>query len=124
MDVKVQLLRIGRIWSARRDPFDDTLEGKSPQAGPGANDHPVIEVLVDSRPEHLAVELRQSARIRAVDHCFLKVADHTPSMSPGLRRARLSGAYLNAASDNTGAAVADVAGNGWLDRASSDRLAL
>jgi hypothetical protein len=32
-------------------------------------------------PQHLAIELREGAQVRAVDHCLLEVSDHTESMS-------------------------------------------
>ena len=40
-----------------------------------------VDVLVDSHPQHLTVELCESARIGAVDHCFFEASDHIESMS-------------------------------------------
>lgn len=69
-NVKVQLLGMGRVRPVRRNPFSDPLKGQLPQAGLQADDHPAIDVFVDPHPQDLAVELRQSARVRAVDHCL------------------------------------------------------
>ncbi len=80
-DVKMHLLRMRRIRPARRNPVGDLLEGELPQAGPGTGNQPAAEVLVDPHPQHLAVEPREEARVRAVDHCLFEASDHTGSMS-------------------------------------------
>ena len=54
-DVEVQLLRVGRVGPARRDPFGNALECQLPQAKLGAYDHPVTEIFVHPHPERLAV---------------------------------------------------------------------
>ncbi len=81
-DIEVQLLRMGRVWPARRDPFTDPLDRQLPQAGLGADNHPAVDVFVDLHAQHLAVELREGARVGAVDHSLLGASDHTQSMSP------------------------------------------
>jgi hypothetical protein len=81
-NVEVQLLRMGRVWPARRDPFVDLLESQLPQAGLSADDHPAVDVLVDLHAQHLAVELREATRVGAVDHSLLEASDHAKSMSP------------------------------------------
>jgi hypothetical protein len=58
------------------------LEGQLPETGFQADDHPVADVFIDPHPEQLAVELRESARVGAVDHCLFEASDHTESM-PG-----------------------------------------
>ena len=80
-NVEVQLLGVRRVRPARRDPFGDPLEGQLPEAGLQTDDYPAIDAFVDSHPQHPAVELRESARAGAVDHCLFKAADHTQSMS-------------------------------------------
>ena len=79
-NVEMQL-GIGRIRPARRDPFGNPLERQLAEATRCADDHPAADVLVDPHPQHLTVELRQSARVGTVDHCFLEAPDHTGSMS-------------------------------------------
>jgi len=49
-DVEVQLLRIRRVRPARRNPLTGPLKGQLPQAGPGTNDHPAIDILIDPMP--------------------------------------------------------------------------
>jgi hypothetical protein len=51
------------------------------EAGPGTGDYPAVNVLIDSHPQHQAVELRESTRVGAVDYCFLEASDHTESIS-------------------------------------------
>src|SRR6266852_7771358 len=41
----------------------------------------LIRQCTHSHPQHLTVELRESTRIGAVDHCFFEASDHTESMS-------------------------------------------
>ena len=86
-DVQVHLLGVRRVGPARRNPGGSALEGQLPQAGPGTNDHPAANVLIDAHPQHLAVEPGKSARVGAVDHCLFEVSDHTETMSacPGNR---------------------------------------
>jgi len=79
-DVEVQLLRVGRVGPARRDPFGNALECQLPQAKLGAYDHPVTEIFVHPHPERLAVKLRERAGVRTVDYCLFKAADHSPSL--------------------------------------------
>jgi hypothetical protein len=79
-DVEVQLLGMRRVRPARRNPFGDPLKGQLPKAGLSADYHPAVDVLVDSHPQHLAVEQGQSARVGAVDHCLFEASDHTASM--------------------------------------------
>jgi hypothetical protein len=81
-DIEVQLLRVCRVWPAWRDPFIDPLERQLPEAGLGADHHPAVDVLADLHAQDLAVELREGARVRAVDHSLLEASDHTESMSP------------------------------------------
>ena len=49
-NVEVQLLGIGRIWPARRNPSGDPLKGQLPEAGPHTYHHPAVNVFVDSHP--------------------------------------------------------------------------
>ncbi len=81
-NIEVQLLRMCRVWPARRDPFIDPPERQLPQAGLGAGNHPAVDVFVDLHAQRLAVELREGARVGAVDHTLLEASDHTGSMSP------------------------------------------
>jgi hypothetical protein len=76
-DVQMYLLGIFRIRPARRNPCGDSLEGELAEAWPGADDHPAAGVLVDPHSQHLTVEIRESARVRTVDHSFLEAPDHT-----------------------------------------------
>lgn len=71
------LLGISRIRPARRNPCGDSLEGQLAEAWLGADDHPAAGVLVDPHSQHLTVEIRESARVRTVDHSFLEASDHT-----------------------------------------------
>jgi hypothetical protein len=80
-NVEMQLLGIGRIRPARRNPFGDPLERQLAEAWRCADNHPAVDVLIDPHPQHLTVELRQSARVGTVDHCFFEAPDHTESMS-------------------------------------------
>ncbi len=80
-DVEVQLLGIRRVRPARRDPFGGPLKGQLPQAGLQADDHPAIDIFVDPHAQHLAVKLREPARVGAVDHGLFEASDHSESMS-------------------------------------------
>ena len=80
-NVEMQLLGIGRIRPARRDPSSDPLERQLAEARCCADDHPAVDVLIDPHPQHLTVELRQRARVGTVDHCFFEAPDHIESMS-------------------------------------------
>lgn len=79
-NVEMQLLRIRRVRPAGRNPVGDLLECELAEAGPGADDDPAIDVFVDPHPQHLTVEPREGARVRAVDHCLLETSDHAESM--------------------------------------------
>ena len=79
-NVEVQLLGMGGVGPARRNPFGGSLKGQLPMAGLQADDHPVTDVFVDPHPQNLAIELRESARVGAVDHCLFEASDHTESM--------------------------------------------
>ena len=63
------------------EPIRSLSEGQLTQAGPGADDDPAVDVLIDPHAQHLAVELSQSPRAGAVDHCLFEASDHTESMS-------------------------------------------
>jgi hypothetical protein len=87
-DVEMQLLRIRRVRPARGNPFGHPLKGQLPKAGLQADNHPAVDVFVDPHSQHLAVELRESPRVRAVDHGLFEASDHTHSISA--RRQRLA----------------------------------
>jgi hypothetical protein len=80
-NVEVQLLGICRVRPARRNPFGSPLKGQLPETGLQADDHPAIDIFIDPHPQHLAVELRERARVGAVDHRLFEASDHTESMS-------------------------------------------
>jgi hypothetical protein len=105
-DIEVQLLRTGRVWLARWEPFGGQLERQLPAAG-SADDHAAVEVFVDLHAQHLAIELREGAGVRGVEHCLLEVSDHTESMPArrrnGLRRSAVGDVWLRRdASDGYG----------------------
>ena len=80
-EIEVQLLGIGGVRPARRNPFGSSLKGQLPETGLQADDHPAIGLFIDFHPQHLTVKLRESTRVGTVDHCLFKVSDHTESMS-------------------------------------------
>ena len=80
-DVEMQLLGIGRVRPARRNPYGGPLKGQLPLSWLQADDHPAIDIFVDSHPQYPAVELRESARVGTVDHCLFEASDHTESMA-------------------------------------------
>jgi len=80
-NIEMQLLRIGGVRPARGNPFGDPLKSQLPQARPRADNYPAVDVFVDPHPQYLAVELGESPRVGAVDHCLFQVADHTDSIS-------------------------------------------
>jgi hypothetical protein len=81
-NIEVHLLGIHRVRPARRNPWGRPLKGQLPKTRSQADDHPTVDVLVDPHAEHPAVELRESARVRAVDHCLFETSDHAWRM-PG-----------------------------------------
>ena len=52
-NVEMQLLGIGRIRPARRDPFGDPLERQLAEARRCADDHPAVDVLIDELRKRL-----------------------------------------------------------------------
>ena len=83
---RFNLLRVGRVGPARRNPVSSALEGQLPQPRPGTDDYPAVHIFVDPHPQYLAVELGKSARVGAVDHRLLKASDHTGIISASWSR--------------------------------------
>ena len=81
LDIQMHLLRAGRFGPARRNPVGGALEGQLAQPRSETDDYPAVDIFVDPHPQHVAVGLGKSARVRAVDHCLLKATDHTGVIS-------------------------------------------
>lgn len=122
----MQLLGIRRIRPARRNPVGRPLKGELPQSWLQADNHPPVDVLVDPHPEHLAVELREGQRIRAVDHCLFEASNHSQSMpapgSPQGSTPSTVGIGCTATGGGRACSSGSLTGPGWLWSSPRTRL--
>jgi len=79
--VEVELLRITGVRPARGNPFRRALKRKLACAWLTTDDHPVAGVLVYFHAQHVGVERRERAGVRAVQHGLFQSADHLDSVS-------------------------------------------
>jgi len=87
-DVEVELLRMLLIRPSRCEVGVDPLECEFPHVLLATDHHPVRFVLQHLHAENLGVERGQDARVRAVEHGLLNLADHTFILHCDLRAQR------------------------------------